>query len=43
MRVGMRRSEREVTSMQYVPKKHQQIAADFLASHNRCALFLDMG
>ena len=29
--------------MQYLPKKHQQIAADFLAAHNRCALFLDMG
>ena len=29
--------------MRYTPKKHQQIAAEFLASHNRCALFLDMG
>lgn len=29
--------------MQYVPKKHQEIAAEFLAEHDRCALFLDMG
>ena len=29
--------------MKYTPKRHQQIAADFLAAHNRCALFLDMG
>lgn len=29
--------------MIYTPKPHQQIAADFLAAHNRCALFLDMG
>lgn len=29
--------------MQYVPKKHQQIAAEFLRSHDRCCLFLDMG
>ena len=29
--------------MQYVPKKHQQIAAEFLRNHDRCALFLDMG
>lgn len=29
--------------MQYVPKKHQEIAAKFLREHDRCALFLDMG
>ena len=29
--------------MQYEPRRHQQIAADFLAAHDRCALFLDMG
>ena len=29
--------------MEYIPKKHQQIAADFLRDHDRCALFLDMG
>lgn len=29
--------------MEYVPKKHQQIAAQFLADKDRCALFLDMG
>ena len=29
--------------MQYIPRRHQQIAAEFLATHNRCALFLDMG
>ena len=29
--------------MEFVPKKHQVIAADFLRSHDRCALFLDMG
>ena len=29
--------------MQYVPKKHQQIAAKFLQEHDRCCLFLDMG
>lgn len=29
--------------MIYEPKPHQKIAAEFLASHNRCALFLDMG
>lgn len=29
--------------MKYIPKPHQQIAADFLAKHNRCCLFLDMG
>lgn len=29
--------------MEYVPKKHQQIAAEFLRDHDRCALFLDMG
>lgn len=29
--------------MEYVPKKHQIIAADFLRAHDRCALFLDMG
>ena len=29
--------------MEYVPKKHQQIAAQFLAGKDRCALFLDMG
>lgn len=29
--------------MKYVPKPHQKIAADFLAQHNRCCLFLDMG
>jgi len=29
--------------VQYIPRRHQQIAAEFLATHNRCALFLDMG
>lgn len=29
--------------MQYIPKPHQQIAADFLREHDKCALFLDMG
>jgi len=29
--------------MQYIPRKHQQIAAEFLAAHDRCCLFLDMG
>ena len=29
--------------MEYVPKKHQQIAAEFLSERDRCALFLDMG
>ena len=29
--------------MQYIPRRHQQIAAEFLAAHDRCALFLDMG
>ena len=29
--------------MQYVPKAHQQLALEFLRSHNRAALFLDMG
>lgn len=29
--------------MEYVPKKYQQIAAEFLRDHDRCALFLDMG
>lgn len=29
--------------MNYVPKKHQEIAADFLRQHRRSALFLDMG
>lgn len=29
--------------MEYVPKKHQQIAQQFLHDHDRCALFLDMG
>lgn len=29
--------------MEYIPKKHQQIAAKFLRDHDRCALFLDMG
>lgn len=29
--------------MEYVPKKHQQIAAEFLEDRERCALFLDMG
>lgn len=29
--------------MIYEPKPHQKIAAEFLASHNRCCLFLDMG
>ena len=31
------------STMQYEPRPHQQIAADFLAAHNRCCLFLDMG
>lgn len=29
--------------MEYVPKKHQEIAAKFLSDHDRCCLFLDMG
>ena len=29
--------------MQFVPKKHQEIAAKFLREHDRCCLFLDMG
>lgn len=29
--------------MEFVPKKHQEIAAKFLQDHDRCALFLDMG
>lgn len=29
--------------MKYIPKRHQEIALDFLESHDRCALFLDMG
>lgn len=29
--------------MQYVPKPHQKIAAEFLRNHDRCCLFLDMG
>ena len=29
--------------MEYIPKRHQQIAAEFLKDHDRCALFLDMG
>ena len=29
--------------MQYVPKQHQEIAAEFLKNHDKCALFLDMG
>ena len=29
--------------MEYIPKKHQEIAAKFLSEHKRCALFLDMG
>lgn len=29
--------------MKYIPRQHQQIAAEFLAAHDRCCLFLDMG
>ena len=29
--------------MKYQPKPHQKIAAEFLAQHTRCCLFLDMG
>jgi len=29
--------------MIYAPRPHQQIAAEFCRSHDRCALFLDMG
>lgn len=29
--------------MQYIPKPHQKIAAEFLRNHDRCCLFLDMG
>lgn len=29
--------------MIYKPKRHQQIAAQFLREHKRAALFLDMG
>ena len=29
--------------MRYTPRKHQQLAGDFLREHNRAALLLDMG
>lgn len=29
--------------MKYTPKRHQEIALEFLQTHERCALFLDMG
>ena len=29
--------------MKYAPRKHQQLAGDFLRGHNRAALLLDMG
>lgn len=29
--------------MKYTPRKHQQLAGDFLREHNRAALLLDMG
>ena len=29
--------------MKFVPRKHQQLAGDFLREHNRAALLLDMG
>lgn len=29
--------------MKYAPRKHQQLAGDFLREHNRAALLLDMG
>ena len=29
--------------MEFVPKRHQELALEFLRTHNRCALFLDMG
>ena len=29
--------------MKYEPKKHQELSLDFLRTHDRCALFLDMG
>lgn len=29
--------------MRYTPRKHQQLAGDFLRGHNRAALLLDMG
>lgn len=29
--------------MKYTPKPHQEIAGKFVAEHDRCALFLDMG
>lgn len=29
--------------MQFEPKRHQEIAIQFLRDHNRCCLFLDMG
>lgn len=29
--------------MQYIPKRHQEIAQQFAEEHPRCALLLDMG
>lgn len=29
--------------MLYIPRPHQEKAAEFLRAHDRCALFLDMG
>lgn len=29
--------------MEYIPRKHQQLAYDFALKHPRCGLFLDMG
>lgn len=29
--------------MKYIPKRHQEMSLDFLRSHDRCCLFLDMG
>jgi len=29
--------------MQYIPRQHQEKALDFLRTHKRCCLFLDMG
>jgi hypothetical protein len=36
-------SATEVMTMLYVPRPHQQIAAEFLRTHKRAGLFLDMG
>lgn len=32
-----------VINLQYIPRRHQELAGEFLRTHNKAALFLDMG